>query len=144
MAITVTGYGQGFLAALKAGIDFDGATYKFSKHTATYAPDRDAHDFQNDLTNVLSTANGYAEKTLTLASLSYDAASDQVRWDFDDISYTYTADQTWRYGVVWIDTAGASTTDPLMFLMDWGSSQTVQGVYNLTFDTAGLFAIDFT
>lgn len=144
MAITVTGYPVGFLAALKAGIDFDGATYKLSLHTATYTPDRDTHDFQNDLTNVLTTANGYLEKTLASVAITYDSASDQVRWDFDDASYTFTADQTWRYGVIWIDTAGAATTDPLMFLIDWGTSQTVNGAYTIAWDATGVFAIDFT
>lgn len=144
MAITVTGYPQGFLAALKAGIDFDAATYKLSLHTASYTPNRDTDDFQNDISGTeLTAANGYSTKTLTV-TISYDATSDQIRWDFDDLSWTFTADQTWRYAVVWIDTAGANTTDPLMFLFDWGSSQTVSGVYNLTPDTTGVYAIDFT
>lgn len=144
MAITVKGYGSGFLGALKAGIDFDGATYKLSLHTSSYTPNIDTDDFQNDLTNELSAANGYSTKTLTTVTLTYDSTSDQVRWDFDDVSWTFTADQTWRYGVVWIDTAGANTTDPLMFLIDWGTSQTVNGAYSLALDSTGLFAIDFT
>lgn len=144
MAITVKGFGSGFLGALKAGVDFDAATYKLSLHTSTYTPDLDANDFQNDLSNELSAANGYSTKTLTSVAITYDSASDQVRWDFDDVSWTFTADQTWRYGVVWIDTAGAASTDPLMFLIDWGTSQTVNGVYNIVLDATGLFAIDFT
>lgn len=144
MAITVTGFPLGWIAAMKAGIDFDGATWKLSLHTATFTPDRDTQDFQNDLSNELSAANGYSTKTLSNVALNYDTASDQIRLDFDDVSWTFTADQTWRYGVVWIDTAGASTTDPLMLLLDWGSSQTVSGVYTITLDATGIYAIDMT
>jgi hypothetical protein len=146
VAITVTGYPLGWMHCMTTGIDLDAATWKLALATSTYTPDRDTHDFYNDLTNELSTANGYTSGGATLASpaFSYDAASDQVRLDFTDPSWTFTSSVTWRYGVAYIDTAGASSTDPLMLLLDWGSSQTVSGVYSVTIDATGLFAIDFT
>lgn len=146
MAITVTGYPLGWMNCFTNGIDLDGATWKLALATATYSPDRDTHDFYNDLTNELSTASGYTAGGVTLSSptFSYDATSDQVRLDFADPSWTFSASVTWRYGVVYIDTAGAASTDPLMLLLDWGSSQTVSGVYTITIDATGLFAIDFT
>lgn len=144
MAITVSGYPLGWLNVWESNIDLEGATtLRLSLHTATYTPDLNAHDFQNDLTNEVATANGYSVKTLTNVTLAHDAASDQIRLDFDDPSWTFTADQTWRYGVVWVDTAGASTTDPLLLLLDWGSSQTTSGVYTITIDATGILAFDF-
>jgi hypothetical protein len=146
MAITVTGYPLGWQNCFTAGIDMDAATWKLALATTTYTPDRDTHDFYNDLTNELATANGYTSGgvTLTGVAFSYDAASDQVRLDFNDPSWTFSSSVTWRYGVAYIDTAGAATTDPLMLLLDWGSSQTVSGVYTITVDATGIYAIDFT
>lgn len=146
MAITVTGYPLGWQNCLTSAIDLDAATWKLALATATYTPNRDTHDFYNDLTNELGTANGYTAGgvTLTGVALAYDATSDQVRLDFNDPTWTFSADVTFRYGVVYIDTAGASSTDPLMLLLDWGSSQTVSGVYTITVDSTGIFAIDFT
>lgn len=146
MAITVTGFPQGWMEAWKAGIDLDGATWKLSLHTSTMAPDRDAWNFADDRTNEVANGNGYTTGGVTLASiaLSYDATSDQVRLDFADPSWTFSASTSFQYGVAYIDTAGAASTDPLMLLLDWGSTQTVTGVYTLTIDSTGIYAIDFT
>ncbi len=56
----------------------------------------------------------------------------------------FTASKTWRYGVVYIDTAGASTADPLYGLLTWDSDQTVSTAYTLQWDPAGIFFIDTT
>lgn len=145
MAITVTGYPLGWLNVLENGIDIEGAnTLRASLHTASFTPNRDTQDFQDDLSNEVATANGYSVLTLTNVTLSYDSASDQIRMDFDDPSWTFTADQTWRYLVVWINTAGAASTDPLLLLFDWGSSQTVQGVYTVQIPAEGIYAFDMT
>lgn len=152
MAITVLGFPLGWLNIMGDGaatpIDVEGSTLlKLTLHTATMAADRDVWDFQNDLTDELGTALGYTAGgvTLTNVALSYDSATDQIRLDFDDPGWTFTgAGPTWRYGVVWINTAGAASTDPLMLLLDWGASQTVSGVYSITVDTAGIYAFDMT
>lgn len=144
MAITVSGYPLGWLNVLEANIDLEGATnLKLSLHTSTYTPNLNSDDFFNDATNQLTAANGYSRATLTNVTLSHDAASDQIRLDFDDVQWTFTADQTWRYGVVAVDTAGADSTDPLLLLLDWGSNQTVSGVYTITLDATGIYAFDF-
>lgn len=151
MAITVTAYPLGWLQVLGDGaatpIDIESSTLKLTLHTSTYAPNRDTDDFFNDATNELGTALGYTAGGVTLSgvALSYDTATDQIRLDFNDPTWTFTGGgPTWRYGVVWIDTAGASSTDPLLLLLDWGVNQTVDGVYTLTIDPAGIYAIDMT
>jgi hypothetical protein len=146
MAITVTGFGQGWLEAMKAGIDFDGATWKMSLHTTSMAANVDTWNFQDDLTNEVANGSGYTTGgvTLTGVALSYDATTDQVRFDFNDPSWTFSASTSWRYGAVYIDTAGAASTDPLLLLLDWGATQTVSGVYTVNVDSTGIYAIDFT
>ena len=144
MAITVSGYPLGWLNVWETNIDLEGATnVKLSLHTATYVPNLNTNDFFDDATNQLAAANGYARATLTNVTLAHDATTDQIRLDFDDVSWTFTADQTWRYGVVAVDTAGADTTDPLLLLLDWGSNQTVNGVYTIVLDATGILAFDF-
>lgn len=146
MAISVVGFGQGWKTAFQTGIDLDAATWKLSLHTATFTPNVDTMNFYSDLTNEVATASGYTAGGAALAAptFTYDSATDQVRLDFTDPSWTFSASVSWRYGVAWIDTAGASTTDPVMLLLDWGSTQTVSGTYTITIDPTGLYAIDFT
>lgn len=149
MAITVAFYGltmEKIAEQVGNDVNYLTGTVKLSLHTATYSPDRDANDFFNDATNELSGGNGYnaGGETLGSKTITYDSASDQVRWDAADVSWTFTASQTWRYGVMYIDTAGASSTDPLYALLTWDSNQTVSTAYSLVWDSAGILFIDTT
>ena len=94
----------------------------------------------------IANGNGYTTGGATLAgkTITYDSASDQVRWDANDVSWTFTASKTWRNGVIWINTAGASTTDPLYAVLVWDSDQTVSTSYTLQWDSAGILFIDVT
>lgn len=147
MAITVSLYGltqEKVVEQVGADVNILTGTAKMSLHTNTYAPNRDTDDFFNDATNEISGAAGYAQQTLGSKTVTYDTASDQVRFDCADVTFSFTGGNTWRHGVVWIDTAGASTTDPLYGLLTWDSDQTVSTTYTLTIDTAGLFFWDTT
>jgi hypothetical protein len=150
MAITVAFYGLTMeKIAEQVGNDVNYLTgvVQLSLHTDVTAPDRDVHNFFDDMsTNELASGNGYTTLGETAGSktITYDTASDQVRWDLADITWTFTASKTWRYGVVWINTAGASSTDPLYALLSWDSNQTVSTAYTLQFDPAGLLFVDTT
>lgn len=147
MAITVALYGltqEKVVEQVGSDVNILSTTAKISLHTSTYSPNRDTDDFFNDATNEISGANGYAQQTLGSKTVTYDSASDEVRFDCADITFSFTGANTWRYGVVWIDTAGASTADPLYGLLTWDSDQTVSTTYTLTIDTAGLFFWDTT
>lgn len=147
MAITTAWYGNGLLYLLDTPADLETVTLNLALVTDAYTPNRDTDDFRNDFTAAeLANGNGYATGGVTLTGVtwSYDAASDQVRLDCNDPSWTFTASKTWRYGVGYIDTGGADTTDPLIFLLTWDSNQTVSTAYTLTIDTAGLLYLDTT
>lgn len=147
MAITVNWFGLGLLDILEAPRDLEAVTLKLALATASYTPNRDTDDFRNDFTtNEVANGNGYTTGGVTLTSVatSYDSASDQVRLDFDDVSWTFTASTTWRYGIVYIDTAGADSTDPVVGLLTWDSNQSVSTQYSLTIDSAGLLYLDTT
>ncbi len=69
-------YAPAMLAAFNGEFDTDVAQWAWTLHTSTYSPSKTAHDFVNDLTNELATANGYtaggvvstASRTLTVAN----------------------------------------------------------------------------
>ena len=147
MAITPTWYGLGLLYLLETPADLEAVTCKLALATDSYTPNRDTDDFRNDFTAAeLANGNGYTTGgvTLTTVALTYDSASDQVRLDFDDPAWTFTASKTWRYGIVFIDTGGADSTDPLIGLLTWDSNQSVSTSYTLQIDAAGLLYLDVT
>lgn len=147
MAITVAFYGltmEKVAEQVGNDVNYLTGTVKLSLHTNTYSPDRDAHDFFNDATNELGGGAGYTVQTLGTKAITYDTASDQVRWDAADVTYSFSGSNTWRHGVMWIDTAGASTTDPLYALLTWDSDQTVSTTYTLQWDPAGILFVDTT
>lgn len=105
-------------------IDFATDTIKVALTTATFAPNQDTHDFFNDVTNEVSSANYTAGGVaLGTKTLTYTGGTNTITFDAADSSWT-TVTFTTRYGVVYKDT-GVSTTSPLMFLEDWGADQTV-------------------
>lgn len=147
MAITPKWFGNGLLYLLDTPADLEAVTVKLALATSTFTPNIDTTDFRDDFTaNELANGNGYTTGGVTLTGVawSYDAASDQIRLDFDDPSWTFTASKTWRYGIIYIDTAGADSTDPVIAWLDWGADQTVNTPYTLTIDPAGLLYIDVT
>jgi hypothetical protein len=70
----------GHLAAEKHNLASD--TLKCTLHTADYVPDLAVHDYYNDLTNELPTANGYTAGGLTLTNTAwgYIAAASAPQW----------------------------------------------------------------
>jgi hypothetical protein len=146
MAITPKWYGLGMKAIMGGAVDLDTDTLKLTLHTTTYTPNQDTHDFYDDATNELATASGYTAGGVTLASsvLSYDTATQQVRWDIGDPTWTFSASVTWRYGVIRKSRGGASSADELIAYLDWGASQTVSTAYTVTIDPTGLLYVDVT
>ena len=147
MAVTASWYGNGLLTLLDTPTDLEGVTVQLSLHTDTYTPNRDTHDFFDDVSaSEVANGNGYTTLGVTLSGVTWslDAASQQVRLDFTDPSWTFTAAKTWRYGVIWINTGGAASTDPLIALLTWDSNQTVSTAYTLVVDSAGALYIDYT
>jgi len=86
-------------------IDLNSDTFKIVLLTSSYTTSG-SHDVYSDLTNELSTANGYTSGGATLASVTYSQTSGVAKWD--------SADQVWtasggsivaRYAVIYDSTA---------------------------------------
>ena len=140
MATTAAWYGLGLLALARGDIGLVRDSINATLHTTTYTPDLDTHDFFNDATNELGTASGYTAGGVALSNkaLSYDAASDEVRWDFDDPTWTFTAGVTFRYLVLRKARGGAASADELLAVISWDTSQTVSGVWGPAISSTGL------
>jgi hypothetical protein len=129
-----------------APIVWSSATIKTSLHTVTYVPNQDTDDFFNDATNEVSASGTYAAGGLTLGSKAstYDTATDQIRLDAADFSATGTT-ITARRAVVYNDTAGASTTDPVIGWVDFGADvSTTAGTFTIVWDATGIVVYDVT
>jgi hypothetical protein len=80
--------------------------------------------------------------SLASKTLTYDTATNQVRLDAADASWT-TATFTARIAVNWKDTAGAATTDPLLSYIDFGADESVaSGTFSIVFDSTGVLRLD--
>lgn len=136
-------FGNGLLNVHKGNIDMDGDTFKLSLHTSTYTPNQDTHDYRDDLTNELASGNGYTTGGVVLASLAltYDAATNQVRFDVADPSWTFTASKTWRWGVISKIRGGAASADELLAYLDPGADVTANGTYSIQIDPLGLLYV---
>jgi hypothetical protein len=146
MAITVRFYGLGMMKTTTGSIDWDTDTFNLLLRTSADAPNLDTDDFRDDLTGELSTATGYTAGgvALTGVAVTYDSASDQVRLDCNDPSWTFTASKTFRYGEVYKARGGAASADELLANLTWDSDQTVSTAYTLVIDPTGLLYIDVT
>lgn len=120
-------------------------TMQYSLHTATYVPDRDVHDFFDDATNEVTGTN-YTANGVTLGSKTsaYDTGTDEWRFDAADAAWTNATISGIRYGVVWENTGGASTTDPLMAYHDLGAQSVTAANFTVQFDATGIAKIDIT
>lgn len=125
--------------------NFAGATMQCSLHTATYVPNQDTDGFFNVATNEVTGTN-YTAGGVVLASKTntYDTATDENRLDAADAAWTTATIASIRYAVVWENTAGASTTDPLMSYYDLGAQSVTAATFTIQWDATGLAKIDVT
>lgn len=129
-----------------APIVWSSATIKTSLHTSAYTPNQDTQDFFDDATNEVGASGTYDAGGLTLGSKSssYDTATDQVRLDAADFSATGTT-ITARRAVVYSDTGGAASTDPVIGWVDFGADvSTTNGTFAITWDATGIVVYDVT
>lgn len=147
--VTAVLHGPAWLAQISGSSShtFSSATVKMSLHSA-YSADQDTHDFFNDASgSEIANGNGYTTGGYTFANkaATYDTSTDQVRLD-------NTVDPNWTSStlsatdaVVWVDTGGASSTDPIFGSIDFGATVTTSsGTLTVALDTTGWAVFDLT
>jgi hypothetical protein len=142
MAVTAKFYGNCFVNAFDKKIDFNSDTIKVALCTSSYTPDQDNHDFFNDITNEVS-GTGYTAGGATLGnpSITYTGASNTLKLDGDDVSWT-TSTITARYAIVYDSTPGTAATNPLICYIDFGADVvSTAGTFSITWDSAGIASV---
>lgn len=119
-------------------------TMKCSLHTA-YSANNDTHDFFDDASASEITGTGYTTLGVTLASKTstYDTASDQIRLDAADPSWT-TSTLSATDAVIF-KTTGTASTSPMLSNIDFGATvTTTAGTFQITLDATGHYVLDVT
>ena len=154
MAVTTYWYAKAFISAFgTASMDLTGETKVGIMLTSnSYTPNQDTHDFHDDVTNELATANGYTQlgatgagKILTTTALTNTL--NVVYWDTDSPQWTSSgAGFTARRAVIADCTSGVTTTNPLIVWTDFGQDETASGggTFTINVHASGWFSITAT
>jgi hypothetical protein len=112
-------YNAGKVAIVDGTIDLDGDTINVLLVTSSYTPNKDTHDFRDDVTNEIS-GTGYTTGGMALASktVTQDNTNDRAVFDAADLAWT-TATITARAAVLYKARGGASSADELIAYIDF-------------------------
>lgn len=127
-------------------VDWNTDTIKIALLDNTHTPTPDTHDFFNDVEADEISGTGYTAGggTLTNPTVTVDGATDEIRLDADDETWT-SASFTAAYGVIYKDAGGATSADPLIAIIDFDGDQTVSsGTFTITPDSTGYIKGDAT
>ena len=141
MAVSSHLYGLALKSFATAAVNYTGGTVKAMLCTSSYVPDQDAHQFKSDVTGEV-TGTGYTAggAALTTKTLTYDAPSNTLTLDADDVTWA-AATITARYLVFYVDT-GTASTSPLISYVDFGADVTSAGAaFTYQLPTTGLAQI---
>lgn len=132
-------------AASGAVTDLDADTIKVALVNATYAALSDAtkhgHEFWSDVsTNEVAASGTYSAGGSTLASKTSTQSAGTYTFDAADPTAWTGATIAAAGAVVYQDTGGAATTDPIIAYLDFGGTITsTAGTFTLTFNASGIF-----
>lgn len=96
-------------------IDLDTNTFKVTLHTSSYVPNAATQTVYADLTNELSTANGYTNGGATLGSVTWTQSTVTMTFDAADTSWTASGGSiTARYAVIRSTVTANGHVEPLL------------------------------
>ena len=110
----------------RGDIDFDTNTFKAMLVSSSYVPDKDAHDFRNDVTNEVSGTGYTAGGATSAVTVTKDTANDKVTIQFGAVSWA-SSTITARGCVYYKSRGGASSADELVAYVDFGSDVSSSG-----------------
>lgn len=108
MTASITLY-QSFAEFVADGtIDLDTHTFKVMLTSSSYTPSASTHTVKTDVTNELSTANGYTAGGATLGSVTWTRSGGTATFDAADTTWTASGGSiAARYAVIYDDTAAS-------------------------------------
>lgn len=142
MAVTAYVFGQFLDHLAQKRIDLDSDTVRVALVGSGWTPNQDTMDYFDDVTNQV-TGTGYTAggATLTGVTWSYTAGTNTWKFDAADVSWP-SSTVTARYAVIYVDTAGAASADPLIAYVDFGADvSSTAGTFSIVWDAAGIFTM---
>lgn len=144
MAASITFY-QSFREYIADGtIDLDTHTFKVLLTSSSYTPSASTHSVKTDVTNELSTANGYTSGGATLGSVTWTRSGGTVTFDAADTTWTASGGSiVARYAVIYDDTA-ASDELVAYILLDTTPADvttTTGNTLTLAWNASGIFTL---
>jgi hypothetical protein len=142
MPVTAFFYGQGLRDVSSGTINLNANTFG-AMLTAGFAWNQDTNHYRSDVSGEVATGSGYTYggATVTNATITYDAASNEVRWDFDDptwVTSSFSASQMH----IFKRRGGTSSADELVLYIEFGGTQTVSsGTFAYVVPATGAAAI---
>ncbi len=127
-------------------IDTNSHTFKVLLTSSSYTPNASTHTVKADVTNELSTANGYTAGGATLGSVTWNRSGGTVTFDAADTVWTASGGSiTARYAVIYDDTP-SSPADPLVgyILLDTTPADvtvTTGNTLTLQWNASGIFTL---
>jgi hypothetical protein len=110
----------------RGDIDFDTDTFKAMLVTSTYTPNKDTHEFRDDVTNEVSGTGYTAGGVASPITVSKDTVNDRVTIQFDAVSWA-SSTITARGCVYYKSRGGASSADEIVAYNDFGSNVASSG-----------------
>ena len=144
MAVTDWWYLNAFETAFNKEIDFLTDAINVSLHTVTYVPNQDTHDFRDDATNQLATANGYTSGGAALGTKTHANTLNVSTFDAADTVWTSSgAGFTARIAVIADVATAVETTSPLLCWTDFGQNETASGggTFTIAWNASGIATI---
>ena len=111
----------------RGDIDFDTDTFKAMLVTSSYTPNKDTHEFRDDVTNEApATGNYVAGGETSTVTVTKDTANDKVTIQFGAVTWS-SSTITARGCVYYKSRGGASSADELVAYNDFGSDVSSSG-----------------
>ena len=148
MAITISIYNS-FKEFMGDGtIDLDADTLKLALVQSAYTPSA-AHTIFGDITNELTTANGYTAGGKSLTNVTWTRSGGTVVLDADNVAWANLGDPasvTFRYGVLYVNATRGGIVNPLIawiLFNDTPADVVVAAVnpWTVAWNAAGILAV---
>jgi hypothetical protein len=141
---TVKWYGNVPLAFFNKEIDLLTDTIMVSLHNVSYVPAQDTDDYADDLTNEMAGTGNYSTggQQILNDTLTYTAGSNVMKYDGDDMSWASSTITNARVAVIYCDTGGAASTDPLIgYTIFDANVSTSSGTLAIAWDANGILTL---
>lgn len=136
-------YGNAPKAAFNKEIDWDSDNIKVALLSSAYTPNQDGHDYYDDVVTNEVVGAGYTTggKALAGKTATYDAATNAVKFDADDVTWAAST-ITARYAVVYDDSGATAGQKALIAYFDFTTDRaSSNGEFVIRWGADGVFSI---